>query len=194
MFWLKPWSYKVEVRFLTVWSNLRHFLVHQHAVTNSIHLQSTQSPHLHYGKPDPHLKSSQKCVVELFCKNSQHVKVITCACRGAPLLMFERILNATLSEGEVSTTGVTQESLDSPCLLIFLIHTKHTKTIRWNFGLTSRLHFLEGELIHWVDKATKMWLIIRQLPINHDEMMDEMNEMLALHFEILAKTIKINSI
>ena len=37
--------------------------------------------------------------------------------------MFHGIRNVTLSE-EVSTTGVTQENLELPCLLIFLIHIK----------------------------------------------------------------------
>ena len=30
---------------------------------------------------------------------------------------------------------------------------KPTKTIRRNLGLTPRPYFLEGELIHWVNKA-----------------------------------------
>ena len=38
------------------------------------------------------------------------VKAIGCFCRGAPSLMFERILNTTLSE-KVSTAGVTQDNL-----------------------------------------------------------------------------------
>ena len=54
--------------------------------------------------------------------------------------------------------------LNSPCLLIILIHTKH-KTIRWNLGLTPRLHSLEGEFIHLVDKAKNVWLTVRKLPI-----------------------------
>ena len=65
---------------------------------------------------------------------------------------------------EVSTTGVTQKNLELPCLLILLIHTKH-KTIRSNLGLTPRLYSLEGELIHWVDKAKSVCLTVRQFPI-----------------------------
>ena len=68
--------------------------------------------------------------------------------------MFDRILNATLSEEGISTTEV-----NSPCLQILLIHTKH-KTIKLYLRLTQHLHFLEGALIHWVDKAkcvTNSW-------------------------------------
>ena len=61
--------------------------------------------------------------------------------------MFVRILNATLFEEGFSATGV-----NSPCLQILLIHTKH-KTIKQYLGLTPLLHFLDGALIHWVDKA-----------------------------------------
>ena len=44
-------------------------------------------------------------------------------------LMFDMILNATLSEEKVSTFGLHKGILNSSCLLILLIHTKH-KTIR----------------------------------------------------------------
>ena len=57
-----------------------------------------------------------------FCVNKQRVKPVGCFRTGAPSLMFDGILNVTLSE-EVSTTGVTQEILI--CLLILLINTKH---------------------------------------------------------------------
>ena len=39
--------------------------------------------------------------------------------------------------------GLQKRILNSPCLLILLIHAKH-KTIRWNFGLTPRFYSLEG--------------------------------------------------
>ena len=42
------------------------------------------------------------------------VKAVGCFCRGAPLLMFDGILNATLSE-KVSGV-VTQENLELPLL------------------------------------------------------------------------------
>ena len=42
------------------------------------------------------------------CGNSLRVKAVCCFCRGAPSLMFDGILNVTLSEEKVSTTGVTQ--------------------------------------------------------------------------------------
>ena len=53
-------------------------------------------------------------MVELSCGSSQRVKVAGCFCRKAPSLMFDVVLNATLSEEKVSTTGVTQENLELP--------------------------------------------------------------------------------
>ena len=108
------------------------------------------------------------------------VKGVGCFCRGAPSLMFDRILNATLRrfpplglDKRISLSLCLSLSLSlslspslylSLCLLILLIHTKN-KTIRWNFALTPRFYSLEGELIHWVDKAKNVWLIAGQLPI-----------------------------
>ena len=43
------------------------------------------------------------------------VKTVGCFCRGAPTLMFDRILNAILSE-KVSTTGVKQVNLELPLI------------------------------------------------------------------------------
>ena len=67
-----------------------------------------------------------------YCVNSQCVKPVCCFCRGAPSLIFDGILNGTLSE-EVSTPGVKQRNLEPPCLLILLIHTKYksNKTKSW---------------------------------------------------------------
>ena len=48
-----------------------------------------------------------------FCVNKQLVKPVGCFRTGAPSLMFDGILNVTLSE-EVSTTGVTQGNLKLP--------------------------------------------------------------------------------
>ena len=50
--------------------------------------------------------------VEHFCGNSQRVKTVDCFCRGAPSLMFDRVLNPTLSEEKVSTPAVTQGNLE----------------------------------------------------------------------------------
>ena len=44
--------------------------------------------------------------------NSQRVKAAGCFRRGALSLMFDGILNVTLSEEKVFTTGVTQRSLE----------------------------------------------------------------------------------
>ena len=49
-----------------------------------------------------------------FCGNSQSIKTVDCFHRGAVSLMFDRILNATLSEEKVSTNGVTQGYLELP--------------------------------------------------------------------------------
>ena len=51
--------------------------------------------------------------MELFCGNNQRVKPVGCFRTGAPSLMFDGILNVTLSE-EFSTTGVTQGNLELP--------------------------------------------------------------------------------
>ena len=53
-------------------------------------------------------------MVGLFCRNSQRVKTIGCFRGGAVSLMFDRILNATLSEEKVSTTRVTEGNLELP--------------------------------------------------------------------------------
>ena len=49
--------------------------------------------------------------MEFICGNSPHVKAVSCFHREAPSLMFDRILNVTLPEDKVSTTGVTQGNL-----------------------------------------------------------------------------------
>ena len=51
--------------------------------------------------------------MNLFCVNKRRVKPVGCFRTGAPSLMFDGILNVTLSE-EVSTTGVTQGNLKLP--------------------------------------------------------------------------------
>ena len=52
--------------------------------------------------------------MNLFCVNKQRVKLVGCFHTGAPSLMFDGILNMTLSEEEVSTTGITEENLKLP--------------------------------------------------------------------------------
>ena len=49
-----------------------------------------------------------------FCGNSQRVKAVGCFRRGAVSLMFDRILNATLSDEKVSTSRVTEGNLELP--------------------------------------------------------------------------------
>ena len=45
--------------------------IHQSAVTNSMHLQSSYSAHLQYLLSEAHLESSRTFAVELFSRNSQ---------------------------------------------------------------------------------------------------------------------------
>ena len=57
-----------EVRFLIVWSNLNHFPVQQPAATNSMHLQSTHTPHSQHLQSD--LSQSKVCVGAFLIKQS----------------------------------------------------------------------------------------------------------------------------
>ena len=50
--------------------------------------------------------------MELFCGNSLRVKAVGFFHRGAPSLMFDGILNTTLSEEKVFSTGVKQGNLE----------------------------------------------------------------------------------
>ena len=50
--------------------------------------------------------------MKLFRENSLRAKAVGCFRRGTPSLMFDRILNVTLSKDKVSTTGVTQRNLE----------------------------------------------------------------------------------
>ena len=105
-----------EVRFLIAWSNLNHFLVKQPVLTNSMQFPSTHTSHSQHLQSDLCLESRRKFVVELFCGNSLHVNVVGCFCRGAPLLMFDGVLNATWSEEKASTTGVELSFFFKKCV------------------------------------------------------------------------------
>ena len=59
-------------------------------------------------------------MVEFFCRNSQCVKLVGSFSRRAPSLMFDGVLNATLSEEKVSTIAVKQENLKLRLRLNFL--------------------------------------------------------------------------
>ena len=155
-----------EVSSLIVWSNLHSFLVHQPAATNSMHWQSTHTPHTQHLQSDPHLQSSWRSVVESFCRHSQHVKTVGYFRRGTQSLMFDWILSATLSKDKISTTGI----LNSSSLLFLLIPP--------NLGRTPHSHFLERELIHWVTKAKNVewWhapLVLRDF--SQSNMLDVIN-------------------
>ena len=75
--------------------------IHQSAVANSMHLQSTYPPHLQYLQSQERLESSRASAVEVFCRNSQRVKTVGYFRKKAPSCifdrMFDRILNATMS-------------------------------------------------------------------------------------------------
>ena len=60
----------------TVWSNLNRFFVHQPAATNSMHVQSTHTPHSQRLQWDLHLEHGRRSAVELFCGNSLCVKTV----------------------------------------------------------------------------------------------------------------------
>ena len=153
-----------EVRFLIVWSNLYYFFVHQPAAMNSIDYSygSTHIPHSQHLQSDSHLQSSQRSLVEPFCRNSQHVKAVGCFRRGTLSLMFDRILSATL-RWRFLPPELHRGILTPPSY--FSWFTPNTNTIRCNLGLTPLFHFLEGVLIPWVAKAENLCLIVEQLPI-----------------------------
>ena len=84
--------------------------IHQCAVTNSMHLQSTCTPHLQYLQSEAHLESSRTPEVELFCRNSQGVKAVGYFRRRASSCIFDRmfgrILNATPPKAYCSSRKV----------------------------------------------------------------------------------------
>ena len=47
-----------------------------------------------------------------FAETAYVLRPLAVFCRGAPSLMFDGILNVTLSEEKVSTTGVTQGNIE----------------------------------------------------------------------------------
>ena len=51
-------------------------------------------------------------MVELFCGNTVHVNTVGSFRRGVPSLMFDGVLNATLSEEKVSSPGTRQGDLE----------------------------------------------------------------------------------
>ena len=131
------------VRFLIVWSNLNHFLIQQPAATNSMHVQSTHNPHSKHLQSDLHLESDWKSVVEHFRRNSLHVKAVDCFLRGAPLLMFDGVLNASLSEEKISTAGVARGNLElllppnSPASKPNQTQIQEDEILDWLHGLIS---------------------------------------------------------
>ena len=137
-------------------SSLNYFPAHQPAATNSMHLQSSYTPYLQHlsnrrriWNPMEYLRWSVFAeIVDIF-------RPLAIFCRRASSWMFHRILDATLfsnllqlAEGlsrTFSSLGLHNRILGPPCLLMFLIYTKHKTKIR-NLGLTSRLHFTSLKL------------------------------------------------
>ena len=77
--------------------------------------------------------------------------------------MFYGILNATLSD-KVSTNGTAQKNLELS-LPPHSLDSHQTQNNKMKFWTDPRFYSLEGELIHWVDKAKNVRLIVSQLPI-----------------------------
>ena len=70
--------------------------IHQSAVKNSMHLKSTCTPHLQYHHSEVRFESNGTSPVELFCRNSQRVKVVGYFRRSAPLYIFDKIFDRIL--------------------------------------------------------------------------------------------------
>ena len=81
---------------------------------------------------EAYLKSSRTFEVELFCRNSQSVKVVGYFRRRASSLIFDSIPNATLSNSKhlprsFSPLGLHKGIVDFSFLLILLIYTNNKK-------------------------------------------------------------------
>ena len=70
--------------------------------------------------------------MDLFCVIKQRVKPVGCFCTGDPLLIFDGIVNVTLSE-DVFTIGVTQGYLELalPPDSLDQYQTKNNKMKSW---------------------------------------------------------------
>ena len=108
--------------------------IHQSAVKNSM---STYTPHLQYHHSEARLGSNGTSAMELFCRNSQRVKVVGYFRRSAPSYIFDKIFDRILYAALPNNVLQLKEGLwrrfpplelhkgilDSPCLLILLIYT-----------------------------------------------------------------------
>ena len=113
--------------------SLNCFPAHQPVATNSMHLQSTYNPYLQHLSERRHICNPVKHLQWSFFAD-QRLQAVDYFDKRAPLWMFDRILNATLSNNllqlaslrrSIPSLGLQKETLDSPCLLILLIYTKH---------------------------------------------------------------------
>ena len=97
--------------------------------------------HFYYLWLDPLLKSNWRSVVEFFSETGHW-------------LFMQR--SSIVDVWQLCLRFPHKGILNSSCLLILLIHTKHKyNTVRCKLGLTPRSHFLE-ELIHWAGNAKSM--------------------------------------
>ena len=142
-----------------MWSSFNYLTAHQPVASNSINLQFTNTPHWQHIQSEGDLESDRPSVIELFCGNSQRVKAVGCFPWRAPSCLFDRILNTTWPNKLLQLEGFLRRGfpplglhkgiLDSPCLLILLIYTKH-KNNKMKFWTRSTSSF------PWVRPGTKI--------------------------------------
>ena len=125
---------------LRVRSSFNYFPAHQSAATNSIHLQSTYTPHLQYLSNRRHIQSPVEHLRwSFFCRKSRCLQTVGYFRRRAPSWMFGRILNATLIiarrkfEEKLSITWVIQGNLilTLPLNSLDLHQTQNQKMKSW---------------------------------------------------------------
>ena len=89
--------------------------------TNVMHFQSTHPPQSYSTSSRIHIWNLVGGLRRsLFVETAN----VCCFSKGAPPLMFDGILNAMRCLRRFSSLGLHKEILNSPCLLILLIHTK----------------------------------------------------------------------
>ena len=79
--------------------------------------------------------------------------------------MFDRVLTATLSWEKVFITGVTQGNLEL-ILPPNSLDSQKTQKQQDESQCDPTPSFIEGDLIHWIEKAKNVRLKVSQLSIN----------------------------
>ena len=155
-----------EVRFLTVWSSINHFLVHPKLWLWFPCTCSPPTPCIHSTSGQIHIWNLVGSLWRCFFAEVVYMVRL--------LVVFTEKLHCWCLTGfkmrlclrrKFPLMGLHRGILNSCCLLILPWFTPNTSTIRWNLGLTSHPHFLEEEPIHLVYKAKNVWLTVGQLPI-----------------------------